>query len=74
MMPGLPELCVENDECDGDEGVDGSSNGGGDSDITAAAVAVVGVGKSGRDGEVAAAAALSSTLVTVPVGECVSER
>lgn len=72
MMPGLPELCVENDECDGDSGVDGSC--GGDSDIAAVAAAAVGVGKSARDGDVVATAALSSTLVTVPVGECVSER
>jgi len=63
--PPPPELCVENDERDGDEGVDG-----GHSNIVAA---VVGVGKSGTDGEVVLMA-LSSTLVTVPVGECVSER
>ena len=71
-LPPPPELCVENDERDGDEGVDG-----GHSIIVAA---VVGVRKSGSDGElavvvaVAAATVLSSTLVTVAVGESASER
>lgn len=56
-----PELCVENDECDGDEGVDGGQS--------IAIAAVVGVEKSVSDG-----VALSSMFVTVSVGECVSER
>jgi len=54
--PGLIDV---NDECDGDEGVDGGRN----------VVAEVGVvEKSVRVGDV------RRTLVTVAVGECVSER
>ena len=56
--PAPPGLINVNDECDGDEGVDGGRK----------VVAVVGVEKSVRVGEV------RRTLVTVPVGECVSER
>lgn len=58
-------LSVVNDECDGD----GDGDDGGDNDWRKVIVAVVGVeeANSARVGEV------RTTLVTVPVGECVSE-
>lgn len=59
-----PELC-ENDECDGDEGVDGGHS---------IAIAVeVGVEKSVSVAGEVVVVALSSTFVTVSVGEWVSE-